>query len=58
MPRVRFEIDDERNYLFQQNDDPTTNAEQFDASSVLDPRLVEEIVSVVGDAARALSPLS
>jgi hypothetical protein len=51
MPRVRFEIDDERNYLFQQNDDPTTNAEQFDASSVLDLRLVEEIVSIVGDAA-------
>jgi dienelactone hydrolase len=51
MPRVRFEIYDELNHLFQQNDDPTTNAEQFDASSVLDLRLVEDIVSFVGDAA-------
>jgi len=49
IPRVRFEIYDELNHLFQQNDDPTTNAEQFDASSVLDLRLVEDIVSFVAD---------
>jgi hypothetical protein len=51
MPRVRFETYDELNHLFQQNDDPTANAEQCNASSVLDLRLVEDIVSLVGDTA-------
>jgi dienelactone hydrolase len=49
LSRVRFEIYDKLNHLFQRNNDPTTNAEQFDASSVLDVRLVEDIVSFVDD---------